>query len=474
MKRKGMIRLLAILTVMTMITTLGTAFAAAENEKTTLSATEAPEWTALFDRRGEKKTWLGADGIYSVALDGNDAFGSATPSTNTFFIFSDTLMGYANADGNVPLQASMPAQSSALLSGNIADKNAIEFVFGNGGNGTLGEHLFGEHKWMLDAFVIGDKLHILGFPEQGWKPKQIDMITMPIAEGKPVYSEYKETEKITQLWHKIGEQYLYAYGVGVTCNTESAGAPDPDGYVYIYGYRDAMQEWSRKDLIVGRILESDFPDFSKFTYWNGENWGKNIEESAVLLTDVSCELSVSPIPTGPYAGKYIAVYTQYTRSNNIMYAIGDTPYGPFDTPVKCYHAPEHGEVGASGSGTRVVYNAKAHPHLSSGDKLLISYNVNVEGQGVKQWTTDYHPRFLWLDLDPTSEPTPDTTVAPDSTKAPDTTVTPDTQAPETPDTSDKAEDKKPISPLPFILTAAALSAAAIGIGVYLFIKKKKK
>ena len=50
----------------------------------------------------------------------------------------------------------------------------------------------------------------------------------------------------------------------------------------------------------------------------------------------------------------------------------------------------------------MVYNAKAHPHLSNGDMLLISYNVNVEGEGVMQWTIDYHPRFLWLDLDPTT------------------------------------------------------------------------
>lgn len=35
--------------------------------------------------------------------------------------------------------------------------------------------------------------------------------------------------------------------------------------------------------------------------------------------------------------------------------------------------------------------------------LLISYNVNVEGDGARQWTTDYHPRFLWLDLDPDND-----------------------------------------------------------------------
>lgn len=401
MKKKCFSALLVIIALVISISALYINASAEESEEVVLTATEAPEWTALFDRRGTWG-WLGADGIYSVSLDGNDAFGSATEKTETFFIFSDTLMGVAEHDGNLIAKVDMPAQSSALLEGNSPSKDALEFVFGDGGSADIGEHLFGEHKWMLDCHVQNDTLYILGFPERDWKPQQIDMISIPIECGKPVYEKYEETENITQLWHSVGDEYLFIFGIGITANTVSAGANDPDGYVYVYGYRDSIKEMSRKDLIVGRIHENDFPDFTRFTYWNGETWCNNIEECAVLLSDVSCEMSVSPVPTGAYAGKYVAVYTQYTRSANIMYAIGDTPYGPFDMPVKCYHASENGEVGAGGSGTRVVYNAKAHPHLSRGDYLLISYNVNVEGEGVMQWTSDYHPRFLWLDLDPTT------------------------------------------------------------------------
>lgn len=368
-----------------------------DKDGTLLTATESKRWTSLFDRRGEKG-WLGADGIYSVSLDGNDAFGSAGKSTSTFFIFSDTLMGESDRYGEVTALAPMPAQTSALLSGSNPVGDNLSFIYGNGGNGTIGEHLFGVHMWMLDCYVQNDTLYILGFPEESWKPERIDMVSIPIRDDAPVYSEYTVTENITELWHKISDEYLYAFGIGITANTVSSGATDPDGYIYVYGYRDAMKEMSRKDLIVGRIHENDFPNFSKFTYWNGENWCENIEDSAILISDVSCEMSVSYVPCGSFEGKYIAVYTQYTRSGNIMYAIGDTPYGPFDAPVKCYDASEHGQIGASGSGTRVVYNAKAHPHLSYGDKLLISYNVNVEG--AEQWTTDYHPRFIELDLDP--------------------------------------------------------------------------
>ncbi len=388
-----------IASALVMSLTIGMLPSNAESQPT-LKATEAPEWTSLFDRRGEKNSWLGADGIFSVALDGNDSFGSAKSDTNTFFIFSDTLMGSANALGKVTRNAGMPAQSGALLKGDQPSKDAISFIYGNRGNGTLGQHMFGEHKWMLDCYVQGGNLYILGFPHKDWKPKQIDLITIPIkSDGTLNMKKFKKTAAISELCYWEGDTYLYAYGVGITANTESAGAPNPDGYIYIYGYRDAMKEFSRKDLIVSRIKEEDFPDFSKLTYWQGDSWGSDIQKSAPVLSAVSCELSVTPVTSGPYSGKYIAVYTENTQSSNIMYSIADTPWGPFSNGVKCYHAEEHGQKGGIGTSTRYVYNAKAHPHLSKGDLLLVSYNVNV-GSGAEQYTTDYHPRFIWLDLDP--------------------------------------------------------------------------
>ena len=373
--------------------------AVAEGNYPTLAGTPADEWTALFDRRSETATWLGADGIYSVALSGNDAIGSATKDTKTFFIFSDSLMGTSDADGNVTWAPGQPSQTSAVLTGNAAVKDNIRFVWGPGGNGQFGsnKHLFGEHKWMLDCFVVGDAVYIFGFPEQDWKPKQIDMIKIPInKDGEPDYAKYSKTAAIEDLWYRDGDTALYAYGVGVTPNTVSAGASNPDGYIYIYGYRDAMQEFSRKDMIVSRIKETDFPDFTKTTYWDGSKWSDNIADSAPILRAVSCEFSVTPITSGPYKDKWIAIYTQNTESSDMMYAIADTPTGPFRNPTCFYKAPEHGQA----DGGMYTYNAKAHPHLSSNGKLLVSYNCNNRNTFGRQTTVEYHPRFLWIDLDP--------------------------------------------------------------------------
>ena len=86
MKRKGLTLISILLILFTLFSVAGTSVFAEENEMPLLTTTEAHSWTALFDRRGLGTTWLGADGIYSVALDGNDSFGSATEDTNTFCV----------------------------------------------------------------------------------------------------------------------------------------------------------------------------------------------------------------------------------------------------------------------------------------------------------------------------------------------------------------------------------------------------
>lgn len=359
---------------------------------------KADEWTALFDRRSCERTWLGGDGIYAVDINGNDSYASADENTKSFFIFSDTLMGSADENGNVYFAPGQPSQTSAVLKGNKPVRENIEFVWGIGGNREFGQeqHLFGEHKWMLDCFYAKGDVYILGFPEKGWKPAQMDMIKIPVINGNPDYSAFSKTADIKELhlWDD-SNTYLYAFGIGILNNSEIAQNLNPDGYIYFYGYRDAIKEGSRKDLIVARLKYDAFPDFSGTEYFDGEKWVKDIEKCAVILKDVSCEMSVTPIPCGKYKGKYIAVYTKATESPDMMYAIGETPVGPFSKPVKFYHAPEHG----LDNGGRYTYNAKAYPHLSSDGKLLISYNANNSNTFGRQTSVDYHPRFLYLDLE---------------------------------------------------------------------------
>lgn len=441
-----------------------------------LSCTPADDWTALFDRAGARSGWLAADGIYSVALNGKDALSSASPSTQTLFFFSDTILGTADSAGKITRYNGMANHTAAVLDGNLPDTSKIEFYFGAKANMALSGdlNLFSQGQWLFDCFVQDGALYAIAFSQRDWKPSQIDLIKIPLAEdGTPQFQKYKRTRNVSALLKKL-DNFDYAYGMGVHCNTESAGAPDPDGYIYIYGYRDNFAAFSQKDLIVSRIHEDDFPDFKKLRYWNGSDWVENIEESALILERVSCEVSVTPITVGPYKGKYIAVYTQDVQSDRIMYAIGDSPVGPFDTPVQCYAVPETGDPAVGGKGTLYTYNAKAHPHISPAGKLLISYNVNVNGDDHARNTADYRPRFLSLDLGATKEEIAAlqaalTTPAPSVTEP----IQPTEPAVTTPTNSAPDATEGSSSLLPILIGAGA-ALAVIGILAGILIGKKSK
>lgn len=361
-----------------------------------LTCTTADEWTALFDRAGQSG-WLGADGIYSVALDGNDAIGSASQATQTLFFFSDTLLGTADSSGRVTRTDTMPNHSAALLSGGTSDPGAVSFVYGyKGDTKSRTVNLFREGQWLFDCFYLDGSVYLFGFNQTEWKPSQIDLIKVPVTDGRPDFARYTRTRNIKQML-TVTDGRHYDFGMGVLNNTEAAGAPDADGYLYFYGFIDNINEFSRKDLIVSRIAAADFPDFSKLTYFDGDGWGSDPTKSAVLIPDVSCETSVTPVIGGPYKGKYIAIFTKGVQTAHMMYAIGDSPVGPFSEPVEFYTAPESDAPAKGGEGGLYTYNAKAHPHLSTEGRLLVSYNVN-DRYGLAQNTYDYHPRFLWLDL----------------------------------------------------------------------------
>ncbi len=390
---KKSVKLISVILSCALLFSICTLFGKAETE---LTVTKAEEWNNLFDRTSQKtRTWLGADGIFTANLSGDDSFGSADSNGKTVFFFSDTLMGKSNSEGKVTGDWAMPSHTSAILTGNEPNKSNMKFIYGKGGDMSA-DHIFGEKRWLYDCVVLGQTLFVFGFsPSDDWKPQNADMWAIPIVNGEPQYNNYKKTADIKELYYRTRDnKYLYSFGMAISV--------DADGYIYIYGYRDAMQEGSRKDLIVSRIKNSDFPDFSHLTYWNGKAWGTKIEDCEPLIQYVSCEMSVSPIPTGPYKGKYIAVFTKDTQTENMAYAIGDSPKGPFNEPVIFYKAPEHNSQSGDGKGKLYTYNAKAHPHLSRGDKLLVSYNCNATGTN-EQYSTDYHPRFLWLDLDPDNE-----------------------------------------------------------------------
>ncbi|MBE5768520.1 MAG: DUF4185 domain-containing protein [Clostridiales bacterium] len=376
-----------------------------------LTVTEAPEWSALFERfNNPRNTWLAADGIFGIALNGDDSHGSATADTNTFFIFSDTLVGPSDENGHRLPYAPyyMPNHSAAVLKGNVPLKENLSFYWGKDGSCPTSERLLNnekeknlaEHrKWFGDGVVIGDTLYLFCYTPVDLHAETMDLVTIPIVDNMPDFTACTIVQDIPQLKYTradTGEFVLYGYVV--TAMTETAKVPNPDGYVYLYG------KWSgNKEVSVARVLETDFPDFTKLTFWDGEGWSANIADAVQIATldGVSEEFSISPVTVGPHKGKFIAVYMEDSTSSHIMYAFSDTPWGPFTEPQLAYSAPEATDPWFTERGCW-TYQAKAYPHLSHDDKLLVSYNINTFDNPYQDNIT-YRPRFVWLDLDPTND-----------------------------------------------------------------------
>ncbi|GAA5028114.1 discoidin domain-containing protein [Actinopolymorpha pittospori] len=356
-----------------------------------LAATRADEWTQLFDRRSG---WLGADGIFSVPLDGRDGIGDAASSSRTMFIFSDTRVGTADPIDLTYDQTSFLNNSSAVLEGDRPSPERASFVTPENG-------AFASHDWMNDGIAIGDTVYATGFaPDSNWNASRVDLFSMPIVGGVPDYAAVERTENVGLLVRD--SRYIVMFGVGIMDNSSV------DGYVYAYGYRNTLAG-GRKDLVVARVPKADFADVprpgddasSPWRFWSGSEWSPDISvaehDAAVLHSDVSTEWSVTPVTTGWYAGKYLLVYTRAVQSAALEYAVGDTPIGPFSAGVRFYNCPEPYIYGSQTEGVTYCYNAKAHPSLSEEGKLLVSYNVNKPGDS--PLTTEiYRPRFVWLDL----------------------------------------------------------------------------
>ncbi|MCL2005234.1 MAG: DUF4185 domain-containing protein [Planctomycetaceae bacterium] len=338
--------------------------------------------------------WLGADGIYSIPLDGNDNWSSAHKQGKTLFVFSDTMLGTADPNTKRYRDVQMVNHSAAILTTDTSSllsllpyrSDTVRFLYGKNADGTR-TNLFDKNYWLQDGIVIDNKLYLTAFiPDARWKPTRIDLLTIPLSPYKTIDWEGVTISEQFPLFAE-NEQYQLLFGAGILDHSAT------DGYIYVYGYRDTLRG-GRKHLVAARVKPASFADSEEWRFWNGTDWVRDLTEAfrdeAVLAERVSTELSVTPIADG----KFLLVFTQDVMSDRIAYKKGSSPIGPFGEAVIFYRAPE---PTAMGDGVR-VYNAKAHPHLSAPDFLLISYNVNRPGN-LPRTTDQYRPRFIELAMD---------------------------------------------------------------------------
>jgi hypothetical protein len=359
-------------------------------------AEPAPDWTAVFQRTSG---WLSADGIFSIPLNGVDAPGTAA-QTSTAFHFSDTLIGEVE-DGEVQPGAVVVNNTLAWFEGAGPDPEGTRFIYATDANGRPRANFIpstpnaeeGDLYWLGDGFVNQARraVYIFGAhlrPEAG-QPFGLrdlgrNLIVLP-AGSRPPFDDQRQIQ--TPLFRPAGDgRGDIHFGNGILVNTAAAGAPEPDGYVYVYGIEAVPYN---KKLLVARVRPEAFEDFAQWRFWDGRRWVPDMMAAAPLTQRVSSELSVTPM-----GGYYVLVFQLDTIGSSTAVRLAPSPVGPFWRYEEVYRCPE-----VDLDPDFFCYNAKAHPHLSGPDELLISYNVNSwDFLGDFSVAHTLHPRFFRLRL----------------------------------------------------------------------------
>lgn len=352
---------------------------------------EASEWTALFERTSG---WFGADGIFSIPLNGGED--ADTSKKNVLFIFSDTMIGEI-VNGKLQGGSKMVHNSVAYMEENRADKNEIHFYPDKKNNSDV-KTLFtprtsdaqkGDYYWLGDGFVnhfLKGNTYIFAYhmrnaSSKEWSFKQVGNALLVLKKGsKPPFKNYRQI-KTPFLIEGEEETESSSLGAGIFANVQTADVPAPDGYIYVYGVKGEA-----KELIVARVLPENFENFNQYRFWDGEGWSAGITHATGITDSVSNELSVTPLKDGRYA----LVFQINGMSDTIGLRLGLSPYGPFGPIIKVWTCEE------SQRKNYFTYNAKAHPGLSNPGELIISYNVNAFDflNEISANPKLYRPRFI--------------------------------------------------------------------------------
>lgn len=352
------------------------------------TAVPAPEWDALFDRTSG---WTGADGIYSIPLDGSEAPGGVD-RTDTVFVFGDTFIGDVLPDGRRANAVLVNDTMAWLPAGGFPD--GIRFHWGEE-NGAPAAAVVpdtphsrpGEWYWFADGIAHEGGLALFaqrmrrteaggpfGFARSG-----LALLLFAAPEG----GRFRDPVQLEVPFHlpATGTRGEVTFGQALTPNTAEAGAPHPDGWLYVYGLQEDPLV---KKLVAARVAPADLARFDAWRFWNGARWVADPRRAAVLTGRVSSEFSVTPI-----GDRFLLVYQEDTLSRRIVGKWGDTPVGPFGPAFLLYECPVPDQPAV------FTYNAKAHPHLSEPGELLVSYNVNAwDFWDHFRYADVYRPRFV--------------------------------------------------------------------------------
>ena len=336
------------------------------------SAAPAPDLDALFERADG---WIGADGAYSVAL---------TPK-RILWLFSDTWVGQVR-DGR-RTDATIVNNSVGVQEGS---GGRVRYSIARGADGKPAALIVPADKrgWFWLRAGAADRGRLSLFLEQVEKTDDKDVFGFrsvglwlgTVADAdKPPESWRVEQVKMPNAVFSKGR--TLAWGAAVL-------RVGDDLYVYGIDERRGKGPLDRQ-MVVARVPAASVGKFADWRYYRDGAWVEDFRNPTPLAGDLASEYSVTPL-----GKRYLAVYTERGLSPRIMGRTADHPWGPWSAPAVVYECPE-----MSRDKKVFCYAAKAHPGLSSGRDVVVSYVVNsYDFWQVAREAKLYWPRFVRVTL----------------------------------------------------------------------------
>ena len=318
--------------------------------------------------------WLGGDSTYSTAL----------PNGEEAFVFSDTLVGTALANGRSSLTG-VPHNSE--MTGRLPNLGVDLNGTGSSPRTLIPDEDRPSDSWQVASTYVENGSQLVFVNEFASVPgKLFDSYTgrsaiavMSLASGKPVLSSmtFVPTDPNTQ------------WGSAMTQN---------GGYDFIYGLSIDTTSHIYYGMKVAHVPVGESLDMGAWTYWNGSGWVAG-ESSGIEPPGLPLLNGVIPLrgATG-YMG--VAIVGSAGHTMKVALTFSCSPTGPWSSPQDVYSIPQTTDFP-----DELAYIATFHPELG-GDGLVASYNINsLDGlSALERDDHMYQPHFIEITPGPHHRP----------------------------------------------------------------------
>ncbi|MCK5686394.1 DUF4185 domain-containing protein [bacterium] len=336
---------------------------------------KAPILDQKFNGAGHKDVdgyWCGADGVYSIKLDGD----------RYLWIFGDTLWG--NIIGE--------KRSKCMFLNNtigIEENSKFKFYKGLGNKNYFKLDRKDKWFWPLHGTFSNEKVYA-AFVEIERKHNIVDD-PLGFRECGNYFSIVKNTHKNPLFWNRAYSQIPYSYFKKGSSLIWGGYILKQGEYTYIFGLRQIGME---KDLVVARVHKKyQITDYPEWEFYTSVHWSKKSDKIIPIHKRIGSEYSIT---YHKKLKRFLLIYSEcYPFPSKMISAFsGKNPCGPFEHRLFQYEVDE-----ILPDSKHFTYSGKNHPHLQSESEIVISYVINsFVFSDLWNDSTLYFPRFLKIKI----------------------------------------------------------------------------